>query len=102
MVPGGGLSPRRGEPRWNHRAFRWFRDVGTGPSYGIPRRTTGVVSVNPPAIVVRLPLEGAPVVYVDTLSEAEAVRLDDWLETRPEYAGLVDDAMRLAEEARAA
>ncbi len=58
--------------------------------------------MNPPAVVIRLPLEGAPVVYVDTLDEAEAVRLDDWLETRPEYADLVEDGLRLAEEARAA
>ncbi len=58
--------------------------------------------MNPPAVVICLPLEGAPVVYTDTLSEAEAVRLDDWLETRPEYAELVEDAVRLAEEARAA
>jgi hypothetical protein len=58
--------------------------------------------VNPPAVVIRLPLEGAPVVYIDTLNEAEAIRLDDWLETRPEYAELVEDAVRLIEEARAA
>ena len=58
--------------------------------------------MNPPAVVIRLPLEGAPVVYTDTLSEAEAVRLDDWLETRSEYAELVADAVRLAGEARAA
>ena len=61
-----------------------------------------MVPLNPPAVVIRLPLEGAPVVYADALNEAEAVRLDDWLETRSEYAELVEDAMRLAEEARAA
>ena len=58
--------------------------------------------MNPPAVVIRIPLEGAPVGYTDTLSEAEAVRLDDWLETRPGYAELVDDAIRLADQARAA
>ena len=58
--------------------------------------------MNPPAVVIRIPLEGAPIIYTDTLSDAEAVRLDDWLETRREYAELVEDAMRLAGEARAA
>jgi hypothetical protein len=55
--------------------------------------------VNPPAVVIRIALEGTPLLYADALNEGEAVRLDDWLETRPEYAELVDDALRLAEEA---
>ena len=55
-----------------------------------------------PAVVVRFPLEGAPRVYVDALNDEEAARLGDWLAARVEYADLVDRALALEEEARAA
>ena len=58
--------------------------------------------MNPPAIVIRLPLEGRPAVYTDTVDDEEAARLDWWLATRPEYAELVEEALRLAAEASAA
>ncbi len=58
--------------------------------------------MNPPAIVIRVPFEGAPIVYVDALHEGEEVRLEEWLETHPAYGELVDEAVRLAEEARTA
>jgi hypothetical protein len=32
-----------------------------------------------PAVVIRLPIEGRPIVYTDALNDAEAERLADWL-----------------------
>jgi hypothetical protein len=59
--------------------------------------------VIPPAIVIRLELEAAPRVYCEALAEAEQTRLGDWLaEARPEYGALVDRAMELEAEERAA
>lgn len=37
-----------------------------------------------PRLVVVVPLEGEPVAVVDALTDAEAIRLDDWL-TRRQY-----------------
>ena len=55
-----------------------------------------------PGIVIRLPLEGRPQVRFDVLSESEERRLADWLRSRQELAELVDHAVELATEARAA
>jgi hypothetical protein len=55
-----------------------------------------------PAVLIRLPLEGAPRVYFDTLSEAEEWRLVDWIGSQDGLAELVARAFELAEEARAA
>jgi hypothetical protein len=35
-----------------------------------------------PRLVVIVPLEGEPVAFVDALTDAEAVRLADWLDRR--------------------
>ena len=58
--------------------------------------------MNAPAVVIRLELEAAPLVYVDTLRKSDANRLKDWLQTHDEYGALVARAMELAKEARAA
>jgi hypothetical protein len=56
-----------------------------------------------PAIVIRLELEAVPVVYVQTLNEAEERRLTDWVtDAHPEYGELVARALELAEAKRAA
>ncbi len=55
-----------------------------------------------PAVVIRLELEAAPVVYLEMMNDGDEKRLDVWLtEARPEYADLVRKAMELAEETRA-
>ncbi len=57
----------------------------------------------PPAIVIRLELEATPVVYVQTINEAEEKRLTDWVtEAHPEYGELVALALELVDERRAA
>ena len=52
-----------------------------------------------PAVVVRFPLEGARVVYVDALAEGELRRLSEWLERHPNDGELVERAAQLDREA---
>jgi hypothetical protein len=52
-----------------------------------------------PAFVIRIPLEGAPVVYPDVEDDRAETRLRDWLEFHPAYQELIDRAIELAEEA---
>jgi hypothetical protein len=49
----------------------------------------------PPALTIRLPLEGSPQVRLDCLNDVEQARLLDWLRSRPDYAELVDRALDL-------
>jgi hypothetical protein len=59
--------------------------------------------VNPPAVLIVLPIEGAPRVIADCMTEGEEQRLTLWLtEARPEYGDLAARALELAEEAKAA
>jgi hypothetical protein len=68
-----------------------------------PERRHNLAGANAPAVVIRLTLESAPIVYVDTLNESEELRLTDWItEARPEYGALVARALELAAGERAA
>jgi hypothetical protein len=58
--------------------------------------------VSAPALIIRLPLEGAPLLVLDCLNGWEEARLYDWLDSRPELAELAARALQLAEEAKAA
>jgi hypothetical protein len=58
---------------------------------------TTIVGATAPALIIRLELEGAPSVYVDTANRHEEARLTQWLaETRPEYGALAARALVLA------
>lgn len=64
------------------------------PAHSTP---TTVVGATTPALIIRLELEGAPIVYVDTADRHEEARLTQWLvETRPEYGDLAARALDLA------
>jgi hypothetical protein len=58
--------------------------------------------MNAPALIVRLELEAAPLVFIDALDGAEEARLRDWLDSNQGYGDLVARALELAAEARAA
>ena len=58
--------------------------------------------MNAPAFVLRIPLEGAPVVYLDALREGERDRLLDWIRADDGRAELVARAVELAERKPAA
>jgi hypothetical protein len=58
--------------------------------------------MSPPALVIRLALEQPASVYLDCLNDGEKARLFDWLNSQPDYADLVERALELAEQARAA
>ena len=51
-----------------------------------------------PAVIIVLRLEATPRVVLDALSESEAVRLVDWLESQDDYVRLVARALELEEE----
>jgi hypothetical protein len=53
-------------------------------------------------VVIRLPLEHPPRVYLDCLNDGEESRLRDWLDAHPDYARLVEEALELAARERAA
>jgi len=55
-----------------------------------------------PTLQIELPLEAGPRLRLVCMTEAEEERLLDWLRSRQELAELVDQALRLATEARAA
>ncbi len=56
----------------------------------------------PPTLTILLPLEGAPRLWVDSMTEEETRRLWDWINAQDELAELVARALELAEEAKAA
>jgi hypothetical protein len=58
--------------------------------------------VTPPAIVIRLELEAAPRLQVDALDERESKRLIDWLDAHPRYLRLIQEAIKLETQERAA
>jgi hypothetical protein len=59
--------------------------------------------VNPPSVHIVVEFERTePIVYADYLTDAEQVRMEAWLERRPELAALIGRAVELAERERAA
>ncbi len=55
-----------------------------------------------PSLQIEIPLEAGPRLRLVCMTEAEEERLLDWLRSRQELAELVDRAVELATEARAA
>lgn len=55
-----------------------------------------------PAVLIRIPLEGAPRLLVDALTERNHQRIVHWIATHPEYLELVQRAIALEAKARAA
>jgi hypothetical protein len=50
----------------------------------------------PPAVLIRIPLEGQLQVHVDALNEREAAALGDWISNaRPQLAELIATALDL-------
>jgi hypothetical protein len=71
------------------------------PQRRAPRQAP--LTVAAAALVIRLPPEGLPLLYVDCLNEGEEHRLAFWLNrARPEHAELWRRADELARKARAA
>ena len=59
--------------------------------------------ISPPALIIRLPLEGAPIVELANVEcDADVERLGLWCDAHPEYAELWVRAWELRDEARAA
>jgi hypothetical protein len=56
----------------------------------------------PPSLTILLPFEGAPRIWVDALTDAEAAHLWHWIDSRSDLVELVARALEIAEEARAA
>lgn len=48
--------------------------------------------VDPPGVLVWLPLEGGPLVRLDVKNPAERVRLLDWIKSQPTLAEIVASA----------
>jgi hypothetical protein len=67
-----------------------------------PLRTIAPASAHQPAILIRLPLEGAPQVIVAALHNGDGERLHDWIDANPEYVELVRRALALERRERAA
>jgi hypothetical protein len=61
-----------------------------------------VGGVSEPSIVIRLPLEAPPRVYMDALREGEELRLRDWLAAHPELEALISAAEEVAADMRRA
>jgi hypothetical protein len=55
-----------------------------------------------PAVLIVLEIEAAPRVWISAASDTEELRVRDWLKSQSELADLVETAIDLAEEARAA
>ena len=56
-----------------------------------------------PSIVIELDVEEkAPRVYVRAMTDGQEARITDWIRSQDGLADLVDRALELAEEARAA
>jgi hypothetical protein len=59
--------------------------------------------VTAPAIVIRVEFERVePVVFSDYLDDGDESRMAAWLDRRPELAALIERALELAEQERAA
>ena len=52
--------------------------------------------------MIRLPLEGAPQVRCDYQNDGDEARMLEWLGSKPALLELINRALELAEEARAA
>jgi hypothetical protein len=50
-----------------------------------------------PTLVVRIPLEGSPSVRIEASTEAEVLRLEDWIRAHVELAALVQAALAVRE-----
>jgi len=61
-----------------------------------------VITFTPPRIVVSIPLEGNPDVRIHCDNYEDEQRIRYWLTTRPELEDIVDRALRIANEKRAA
>lgn len=55
-----------------------------------------------PQVTIALGLESAPRVLLHSMNDSEAGRLLDWIRSHDDLAELVNRALELAEEARAA
>jgi hypothetical protein len=53
-----------------------------------------------PAVVIRFPLEEAPILQIDAMRESEWLRIVDWLTAHPSWAPVVRRALELAQETR--
>jgi hypothetical protein len=60
------------------------------------------VSGTPPAISIRLPLEGRLQIRPEWLHDADEARLFDWLDGHPELGELLRHALEVLAEERAA
>jgi hypothetical protein len=56
----------------------------------------------PPGVMIFLPLEGAPRLWVDALTDSEERRLWDWIGGRDDLVVLVARALELADKAKTA
>lgn len=56
----------------------------------------------PPAVVIELPIESAPVMLLRVASEAESDRLRDWIEASEDLSALFWRAVHLSAERPAA
>jgi hypothetical protein len=55
-----------------------------------------------PAIVIEIPVEAAPRVFMHGTTDGDEARVLDWIRSQDELAELVQRALELAEEAKAA
>jgi hypothetical protein len=55
-----------------------------------------------PGLTIYVPLEGAPRLWLDALTNTEEARLWDWIATHPPLLELIAQALAIAEEAKAA
>jgi hypothetical protein len=55
-----------------------------------------------PSLHIVLELEAAPRVYCDWLRESDELRMADWLDAHPDHRELIDRALEIAAEERAA
>lgn len=78
------------------------RRLGGAPHPTTTRSSGSLAGPSPPAVLIRVELEAAPVVVVDVLTDAELARLADWIHSHPRLAALVTAAVELEAEARAA
>ncbi len=53
-------------------------------------------------LVIEFDIEAAPTVHLNCANDSEEARIFDWLSTRPAYWELVQRALELAQETRAA
>jgi hypothetical protein len=56
----------------------------------------------PPQIVITIPYEGSPQIRLEAMNEAEEQRVENWLATQEPYLDLVERAVALRADRRAA